>query len=89
MHKQQRSYTIVPIPGMEPVQKNFMKLVKDGDSVAKRYEETQKVSAKKIFQMVSITNSNKKSEKIPIKLAHYRFPCPYCINYELPINYID
>lgn len=38
-----RSYTIVPIPGMEVIQKNFAKLLKDGDSVAERYAEKGKV----------------------------------------------
>lgn len=38
-----RSYQILPIEGMEAFQKNFAKLLKDGDSVAERYTQKGKV----------------------------------------------
>lgn len=39
----ERAFTIEPIPGMEVIQKNFMKLVQEGDVIAKRYDTAPKV----------------------------------------------
>lgn len=51
-NNQERIFTIVPIKGMEVVQKNFASLSQDGDLAAREFIKAKKLTLARRFQLI-------------------------------------